>query len=244
MLAKSSFIGELASEKDVEYLLNAIFSLVITLAENEALSLVQQFCQLVSTFKGHGFQSNAGVAVRVLSNFLHSHNGMPKLQLIEFKYLLELSGRAHLTQSLEVGNIEKINEYSALWALNVEQKREILRLLHTALIQDQRHDCAAEVMTALLKTYDDSDADKAKHDARECVRTAVIDPKSFSFDHLLGLSAVKRLEKTDPLIHEILTIFVKGRLQDYRNFVRNNSNFVLEQLKVEDEATLDMFNKS
>lgn len=50
-------------------------------------------------------------------------------------------------------------------------------------------------MTALLRTYDDSDADRAKEDARECVRTAVIDPTTFSFDHLLRLSAVKRLEK-------------------------------------------------
>lgn len=70
---------------------------------------------------------------------------MPKLQLIEFKHLLALSGRTRLTQSLEVGTVEKINEYSALWGLNVEQKRELLRLLHTALTQDQRQDCAAEV---------------------------------------------------------------------------------------------------
>lgn len=48
----------MSNEKDVEHLLNAIFSLVITLSENEALSLVEQFCQLVSSFKGHGFQSN------------------------------------------------------------------------------------------------------------------------------------------------------------------------------------------
>lgn len=54
-------------------------------------------------------------------------------------------------------------------------------------------------MTSLLKTYDDSDADKAKDDAHECVRTAIIDPKSFSFDHLLGLSVVKRLEKVTKL---------------------------------------------
>lgn len=50
-------------------------------------------------------------------------------------------------------------------------------------------------MTALLGTYTDADASSAVEDARECVRTAVVDPKSFSFDHLLRLSAVKLLEK-------------------------------------------------
>ena len=47
----------------------------------------------------------------------------------------------------------------------------------------------------LLGTYTDKDAASAKEDAAECVRTAVVDPKSFSFDHLQRLSAVKALEK-------------------------------------------------
>lgn len=50
-------------------------------------------------------------------------------------------------------------------------------------------------MTALLRTYTDADAASAIEDARECVRTAIVDPKSFSFDHLLRLSAVQLLEK-------------------------------------------------
>lgn len=50
-------------------------------------------------------------------------------------------------------------------------------------------------MTALLRTYTDADAVSAIEDARECVRTAIVDPKSFSFDHLLRLSAVQLLEK-------------------------------------------------
>ena len=51
------------------------------------------------------------------------------------------------------------------------------------------------MMSTLLKTYTDQDAAKAREDARECVRTAVVDPKSFCFDHLLHLSAVKSLEQ-------------------------------------------------
>lgn len=54
-------------------------------------------------------------------------------------------------------------------------------------------------MTNLLKTYNKSDAAKAREDARECVRTAVIDPKAFTFDHLLNLNAVKHLEKVSLL---------------------------------------------
>lgn len=50
-------------------------------------------------------------------------------------------------------------------------------------------------MMALLGTYTDEDASSAVDDAHECVRTAIVDPKSFSFDHLLRLEAVRVLGK-------------------------------------------------
>ena len=52
-----------------------------------------------------------------------------------------------------------------------------------------------QVMIALLGTYTAKDAGAAQSDARECVRTAVVDPKSFSFDHLVRLDAVQQLQK-------------------------------------------------
>lgn len=50
-------------------------------------------------------------------------------------------------------------------------------------------------MSHLLGTYTEADAASAREDATECVRTAVVDPKSFSFDHLQKLCAVKALQK-------------------------------------------------
>lgn len=50
-------------------------------------------------------------------------------------------------------------------------------------------------MIMLLGTYTEKDAALAREDAIECVRTAVVDPKSFSFDHLQRLCAVKALQK-------------------------------------------------
>jgi hypothetical protein len=50
-------------------------------------------------------------------------------------------------------------------------------------------------MTILLKSYTEMDANKVRDDARECVRTAIVDPSSFCFDYLLYLTAVKNLEQ-------------------------------------------------
>lgn len=55
------FIIEINNEKDVELLLNSIYTLVITLSENEALSLIEKLCHLILKFKGHGFQSNVNI---------------------------------------------------------------------------------------------------------------------------------------------------------------------------------------
>lgn len=65
-----------------------------------------------------------------------------------------------------------------------------------------------KVMTALLRTYTDEDAAHAQDDARECVRTAIIDPKSFSFDHLLRLSAVKHLKKVHASKTELFVRYI------------------------------------
>lgn len=62
-------------------------------------------------------------------------------------------------------------------------------------------------MAALLATYTDADAASAIDDARECVRTAIVDPKSFCFDHLLRLSAVKLLQKASFVSFHSLFLF-------------------------------------
>lgn len=92
-------------------------------------------------------------------------------------------------------------------------------------------------MTELLGTYTEADAGTAMEDAKECVRSAVVDPKSFSFDHLLHLRPVMLLEKADPQMHTALKLFAEGTLTDYRQFVDKNQTFVKDSLRV-DEATL------
>ncbi|WKX89007.1 hypothetical protein Q1695_008564 [Nippostrongylus brasiliensis] len=92
-------------------------------------------------------------------------------------------------------------------------------------------------MIMLLGTYTEKDAALDREDAIECVRTAVVDPKSFSFDHLQCLCAVKVLQKSDPLMYSALELFISGTLKDYLNFVKARPEFVGDKLKV-DEAVL------
>jgi len=200
------------------------------------LAFVQQLCTAAKgdAFKGHGWNSNAGVIVRVLSNVFHRYHDRPEIQLLTFTTVLEIAGQSGTTKFVDT-SLETVEKYAEVWKLDVEKKRDLLRTLHKALLADGRADTAFEVMTALLQTYTD-DADVAKDDAREYVRTAIVDPKCFSFDHLLRSSAVRRLQQTDPKIYQVLDLFSTGQLVDYRKFIAENSNYVCDQLKVDEEV--------
>ncbi|VDM28691.1 unnamed protein product [Toxocara canis] len=231
-------VGELESDKEAEMILSSVCSLIVAVTPETAVVVVEEFCKQLTSekFEGLGWASNIGAAVRVLSNLFHGFNKHPKVQHIIFVALVKLCGRARLIGDLDT-NIEQINEYVKKWSLNTQHHRSLLRLIHGALINDQRADQAAKIMTALLGTYTDADAASAVDDARECVRTAIVDPKSFCFDHLLRLSAVKLLEKSDPVMFEVLKLFSEGTLNDYRLFVSKHPNFVQEKLQV-NEAIL------
>ncbi|VDK19121.1 unnamed protein product, partial [Anisakis simplex] len=232
-------VGDLDSDKEAEMILSSICSLFVVVTPDVAVDVVDEFCKQLTSdkFKGIGWASNVGAAVRVLSNLFHGFNKHPQVQHCLFVALVKLCGRARLIGDLDT-NIKQINEYVKKWSLNIQQHRSLLRLIHNALITDQRADSAAKIMTALLGTYTDKDAASAIDDARECVRTAIVDPKSFCFDHLLRLSAVQLLQKSDPTMFDVLKVFSEGRLCDYRAFTSKHPNFVKEKLQVDEDELI------
>ncbi|UYV76252.1 EIF3M [Cordylochernes scorpioides] len=85
-------------------------------------------------------------------------------------------------------------------------------------------DQASKVMVELLSTYTEDNASQARDDAHRCIVTCLADPNTFLMDHLLNLKPVRFLE--GELIHDLLTIFVTGRLEAYHNFYSSNADFV------------------
>lgn len=60
-------------------------------------------------------------------------------------------------------------------------------MLHEALLNNHQSEAPAKVMVELLSTYTEADAEKAKEDAHKSIRSAIADPGTFVFDHLLSL---------------------------------------------------------
>uniref|UniRef100_A0A8R1HFW4 COP9/Signalosome and eIF3 complex-shared subunit 1 n=1 Tax=Caenorhabditis japonica TaxID=281687 RepID=A0A8R1HFW4_CAEJA len=228
--------------QDVDLVLNSISSLIVVVPGEKCEPVVEAFINNVSPkfYKGTGWGSHAGIAVRVLSNLYKGYSNFHTVQEKIFKALVDVCAESRLIGELDCA-LETLQDKFNTWQTPVEGRREILRAVHRALLADHRADQAArgfQIMTALLGTYTEKDAASAREDAMECVRTAVVDPKSFSFDHLERLSAVKALKQSDPLMFTALELFISGTLKDYQAFVAKNPKFVTDHLKVDEEILL------
>lgn len=232
----AGLIGNLKSNTEVEVMLSSISSLIVCVPADRAFEVVSKFCEQLTPerFGGEGWRSPAGAAARVLSNLFHGFAKIGDIQQVVFERLVVICHRARLISDVDT-DIAVIDGHMKNWGTNREGRQRILRALHAALLHDERADQAAKVMLELLGTYTAADAPAAHEDARECVRTAVVDPKSFSFDHLARLDAVHHLEKADPLMHEALNLFISGTLKDYQAFVKRNPTFVSEKLRVNED---------
>ncbi|CAI4222160.1 unnamed protein product [Auanema sp. JU1783] len=224
---------------EVDFILSSVCSLIVSIPVERAAEVVSAFCKAVnpSVFKGTGWTSNAGFSVRVLSNIFRGFAAHATIQEEVYRSLVAMCSESRLIGELDC-SVEALEKQFSRWNTSTEGKRDILRLVHLALLNDQRADQAAKIMIMLLGTYTETDAGSAAEDAAECVRTAVVDPKSFSFDHLQRLSAVKALKKSDPLMYSGLELFISGTLKDYKAFVKTNPDFVTKKLRVDEDVIM------
>lgn len=121
------------------------------------------------------------------------------------------------------------------WNSEVQEQRDVYRLLHEAYSAINQGEKAIQALVRLLKLYSENEGVEAKSDAHICVISHIAHPKIFVMDHLLDLHPIRALD--GQLSHELLQIFVNGDLNDYIEFYNNNQEFV-EKLAVTHEENL------
>lgn len=132
-------------------------------------------------------------------------------------------------------DINQISGWLETWASEVQEQREVYRLLHEAFSAVQQGEKAIHALVRLLKLYSENEGVEAKSDAHICVISHIAHPKIFVMDHLLDLHPIRALD--GQLSHELLQIFVNGDLSDYIEFYNGNQEFV-EKLAVTHEENL------
>lgn len=221
IIEASKFCWNLNNDAEVEMVFNGIISLLLVVPVQEAESVVLLFCEKVGKLPEG--DSRAALRIRMLCNLFYGLEESASLRYVVLCSMVRLAGQNNLLNMVPI-DLDKIKKWIALWKISAAKIQVLYRALHDALIACNMRDVATKVMIELLGTYTEENASQARDDAHKCIVTCLGDPNTFLMDHLLSLKPVKFLE--GELIHDLLTIFVSGKLSQYMQFYKNNTDFI------------------
>ncbi|KAK3102842.1 hypothetical protein FSP39_014346 [Pinctada imbricata] len=206
---------------DLEMVFNSIISLILVLPTEEMMEPVTHFCEKI--LKSPQGDKRAATRLKLLSNLFYGLDEKSPLRADLYVSMVKLAQQSDLVPQLQL-NLDQIKKWISQWDISTVKLQNLLRSIHDALIDSNMSEMATKVMIDLLGTYTEDNASQAKNDAHRCIVTHLGDPNTFLMDHLLTLKPVKFLE--GELIHDLLTIFVSGKIADYQQFYKNNTDFV------------------
>ncbi|KAK7490753.1 hypothetical protein BaRGS_00017982 [Batillaria attramentaria] len=223
---------ELNSDNDLEMVFNGIITLILVVPEAEAESVVTLFCEKVG--KAPAGDKRSVVRLKMLNNLFYGLDEGSRLRAVVLTSETRLAGQTNHLDMVPT-EVEQIKKWTGRWDLSTAKLQNLYRTLYDALVECKAGEQATKVMIELLGTYTEDNASQARDDAHKCIVTCLADPNTFLMDHLLSLKPVKFLE--GELIHDLLTIFVSGKLSQYQQFYKNNTDFV-QSLGLNHEANM------
>ncbi|RUS74218.1 hypothetical protein EGW08_018024 [Elysia chlorotica] len=221
IIEASKLCWNLNNDADVEMVFNGIISLLLLVPAADAESVVTLFCEKVG--KVPDGDKRAALRLRMLSTLFYGLEAGTSLRYVVLCSLVRLAGHHDLLSMVPV-DLDQIKQWIIQWSISPAKTQVLYRTLHDSLIACNMRELATKVMIELLGTYTEDNASQAREDAHKCIVTCLADPNTFLMDHLLSLKPVKFLE--GELIHDLLTIFVSGKLNQYQQFYKNNKDFI------------------
>ncbi|XP_018620869.1 eukaryotic translation initiation factor 3 subunit M-like [Scleropages formosus] len=207
-------------DKDAESVMNSIVSLLLILETEKQEALVQRLCEKLVQFREG---ERPSLRMQLLSNLFHGMDENSPARYTVYCSLIKVASACNAIAFIPT-DLDQVRRWIVDWDLDTEKKHTLLRLLYEALVDCKKSETAAKVMVELLGSYTEDNASQARLDAHRCIVNALKDPTTFLFDHLLALKPVRFLE--GELIHDLLTIFVSGKLSAYVKFYQSNKDFV------------------
>ncbi|XP_022082899.1 eukaryotic translation initiation factor 3 subunit M-like [Acanthaster planci] len=220
IIQAANVIWKLSDPAEIEGIFNSILSLLIYQRPDHLENLAKMLSDHLVT---EGTEEHAPLKLRVLNNLFYGVGVENVLCHHIFCCMLKVAAQGKSTGNVET-ELEIVKKWTKKWELNRDQMIVVLRLLYEALKESKKSEASNKVMVELLGTYTEDNASQARDEAQRCIVNTLADPKAFLFDHLLTLRPVRFLE--GELIHELLNIFVSGKLDDYIEFFKNNQDFI------------------
>lgn len=210
-------------ETELEMVLNSLVSLIIISSAEKISKLVTTFCE--SIVNAQLSEKFSVVKLRILSNLFHGLVATSKDRYTVYINLAKCSVSVKNLQYLPT-NLDAVKKHLQTWNSSIEETQALYRLIFEALSQVNDSQNALKFVTELLSTYTKETASKSRDDAHKCIVYCINDPNCFVFDSLLLLEPIKYLE--GELIHNLFTIFVSGRLNQYMEFYENHKSLITQ----------------
>uniref|UniRef100_H2Z021 Eukaryotic translation initiation factor 3 subunit M n=1 Tax=Ciona savignyi TaxID=51511 RepID=H2Z021_CIOSA len=206
--------------KDIEGVVNSILSLLFVIPIAQGSELVDLLCEQLFVGAENG---KAPVSLNLLHNLFH---GYPSKTAFLYKVYCTWLKVAKISRSIHLvpTNLKELTSWLESWDVGEEGKQNVLRLLYEAQMTCGRNKDASPTMVALLQSYTEDNASKAREDAIRCITKALADPNTYLFNELLTLKPITFLE--GELLHDLLNIFVSGNIKEYDEFYKANKDFV------------------
>jgi translation initiation factor 3 subunit M len=205
------------TDADVETVINGVVALLLYVPSEQAEPLIKSLCDSMSITK------STPARIKILSNLFYGLDEKSPNRYYVYISLIRLAAQGDLLYLVHP-NLDDVKAWLAQWDVTLVQRQQLLRALYEAFVGSQKTDKATKTMIELLGTYTEENASQARDDAHKCIVSCLGDPKYYLLDHLLTLKPVKFLE--GELIHDLLTIFVSGKLSEYMEFYDSNTDFV------------------
>lgn len=210
------------NEFEVEVVFNSIINLVSIVPLDKVEILIVNLCEKLGKAIPGESKKNA-VRFKLLSNLFGGLDENSPYRYTVYVALVKLAGQSDLMHEVRP-TIQEMRPKFAQWEITQTQLQNLLRLTYEGFYECKKYEQATKVMIELLGTYTAVNAAQAREDAHKCIVTCIADPNTYLLDHLLTLKPVKFLE--GELIHDLLTIFVQGKLTQYLQFYNSHKDFL------------------
>jgi len=221
IIVGSNAIWKDQDPKDIEGIVNSILSLLFMIPIENGEELVSLLCDQFQTGASSG---KANLSVKLLHNLFH---GYPIKTPFLYKVLstwYKVGGEARAAANVIPKDLKKVQGWLENWGVTVEQRQTLLRSLYDLQCSSGNATEASKVMIALLEGYGEENVEQAAEDARKYIIRSLADSKTYLYDEVLSLQPVAALKGES--IHQLLSIFVNGNLQDYVTFHAENEDLV------------------
>lgn len=203
-----------APEADAEPALLATLSLLKKLPAEALQSFVSQLISVLSS----DTENKTQFRLKLLNHAYNILSTSPAARFELFKAILKYALASH-NESTVAKSYSDVEALSKSWNVGLEQLREVYKLLRDVAKSrkqlKQAHDCNVKYFE-LFKVESDAALASTADDALRGIVDAVNLPGLYSFDSLLELLPVKRLEQANPGAWRLVNVFVGGTLDEFR----------------------------